>query len=82
MKGRTRRGAQSTSLSLNRRGISMIELIVALAVIGLLVALLLLAVQSAREMARKGQCISHLRQIGVGIDAYLAAHGMYPPGSA
>jgi len=67
---------------MRRCGITIIELVVALAIIGILAALLVPAVQSARESSRKTQCVSHLRQMGIAIDSYLAAHGMYPPGSA
>lgn len=59
---------------------SLVELLVAIAVIGALVALLLPAVQAARESARRTQCGNNLRQIGVALHSYHAAHGRFPVG--
>lgn len=61
-----------------RRGLSLIEVLVALSVIGLLMALLLPAVQSAREAARRTQCRNNLRQIGLGLQQYHDAHRVFP----
>jgi prepilin-type N-terminal cleavage/methylation domain-containing protein len=63
-----------------RRGFSLVELLVTIAIIGVLVALLLPAVQSAREAARRTQCLNNLRQIGVGLHNYHAACGAFPTG--
>lgn len=63
-----------------RRAITMVELLVVLAVIALLVALLLPAVQYAREAARRMQCRSHLHQIGLAIHNYESQHTMWPAG--
>ena len=62
-----------------RRGFTLIELTVVIAVIGLLILLTLNAVQSSREAARRLGCSNHLRQIGLAMQAYLAASGVFPP---
>ena len=59
-------------------GFTLIELAVVVAVIGLMAALLLSAVQSAREAAGRVQCINNLKQIGIGLHSYHADHGMFP----
>jgi prepilin-type N-terminal cleavage/methylation domain-containing protein len=60
-------------------GFTLVELLVVIAIIGILVALLLPAVNSAREAARKAQCKNNLRQIGTAIDSYESAKKAYPP---
>lgn len=65
---------------LNRRcGVTLVELLVVVGVIGVLVSLLLPAVQSAREAARGAQCKNRLRQLGLATHNYLAATGHLPP---
>jgi len=60
----------------------VLELLVVLFVLGVLVALLLPAVSSARESSRRLQCKNNLRQFGIATAAYESAHGMFPPGGA
>ncbi len=68
------------ALSGDRRGFTLVELLVVIAIIGVLVALLLPAVQAAREAARRTQCTNHLRQIGLGIVNYESSKKVLPPG--
>jgi hypothetical protein len=58
----------------------LVELLVVIAIIGLLVALLLPAIQASRESGRRGQCANNLRQIGVALLAYHDARDSFPPG--
>jgi len=65
-----------------RRGLTLVELLVVIAIVGLLVGLLLPAVQLVRESARRSQCAGNLRQLGQGVQSFTQAMGRLPPGAA
>src|SRR5687767_6715503 len=64
----------------SRCGWTLIELLTAVGVLGVLMALLVPAVMQVRESARRTQCQSNLRQIGIAIASYESTFRMFPPG--
>lgn len=63
------------------RGLTLVEVLVTVAILGVLIALLLPAVQAAREESRRTLCANNLRQIGLALNNYTNRHAIYPPGN-
>ena len=67
-------------LNSGRRGFTLVELLVVIAIIGILIGMLLPAVQQVREAARRSQCQNQMRQMTLGMMNYESANQHFPPG--
>ena len=78
---RFRSASKHASLAARLRpAFTLVECLVAVSILGILVALILPAVQSARESARRIQCASNLKQLGIALQTYYSENNMFPPG--
>lgn len=74
-------GAKLARAALARRaGVSLVEILIALAIVGVIVSLALVGIQSAREASRRTACQANLHGLGAALQQFHAAHNMFPPG--
>ncbi len=74
--------AERSKRGLTPTGFTLVELLVVIAIIGILVALLLPAVQAAREAARRNSCVNNLKNCALGVLNYEVTNGRFPPGAS
>ena len=60
---------------------TLVELLVVIAIIGILISMMMPAIQSAREAGRRADCTNNMMQLGMGLSAYQSAHQTLPPGT-